>query len=91
MDHSLIVIIPPWIALSAVLGVGHAALFHLLLGAGVHQLPAQIGVGVVASILGGFIGTIIPPAILAVGDTNLIATALAPWAALGFARLLRFC
>jgi len=91
LDHTVIVIIPPWLALSAVIGVAHASIFHLALGHRIHQLPAQVGVGVAASALGGLIGTMIPPAILAIGDTNLIATSLCAWGALGIARLFRFC
>jgi hypothetical protein len=33
----------------------------------------------------------IPPAIFAVGETNLIATTICAWLALGIARLFRFC
>ena len=91
MDHTLIVIIPPWLVLSAAIGVMHASIFQLVLGHRIHQLPAQVGVGVVASVLGGLLGTIIPPAIFAIGDTNLIATSLCAWGALGIARLFRFC
>ena len=91
MDHTLIVIVPPWLALSALLGVGHASIFHLVLGQHIRQLPAQVAVGLAASVLGGLLGTIIPPAVLAIGDTNLIATSLCAWGGLGIARLVRFC
>jgi hypothetical protein len=33
----------------------------------------------------------IPPAVLAIGETNLIATAMSAWLALVIARLFRFC
>ena len=44
-----------------------------------------------ASLIGGLLGTMIPPSILAIGDTNLIATAGCAWAAMIIARLFRFC
>ena len=69
----------------------HGALFHLLFGARVRQLPVAVLIGIVASILGGLLGTMIPPAVLEIGDTNLIATTSAAWLALGIARLFRFC
>lgn len=88
---SLAVVFPPWAVLSALLGVMHGALFHLLFGDRAGRLPTEVLVGLAASLTGGLIGTMIPPAILAIGDTNLIATAISAWMALGVARLLRFC
>ena len=88
---SVAALLPPWAVLSALLGVMHGALFHLLFGSRVERLPTVVLVGLTASVTGGLIGTMIPPAILAIGDTNLIATAISAWIALGVARLLRFC
>jgi hypothetical protein len=69
----------------------HGALFHLLFGNRLGQLPVAVLIGIVASLSGGFLGTMIPPAIMEVGDTNLIATTAVAWLALGIARLFRFC
>ena len=91
MPPQIIGLVPPWALLAALIGVMHGALFHLVAGQQVRQLPLQILVGLCAGILGGFIGTMIPPAILEIGDTNLISTSVAPWALLAIARLFRFC
>jgi hypothetical protein len=88
---SLLAAVPPWAILSALLGVLHASAFHLFFGRHVRQLPIVVVIGLLASLAGGLLGTMIPPAILAIGDTNLIATAGCAWAALVIARLFRFC
>jgi len=84
-------LLPAWGLFSAILGLMHGALFHLLFGDQVRKLPAEVGTGLVASVAGGLLGTMIPPAVLQIGDTNLIATTSAAWLALGIARLFRFC
>ena len=91
MPPQIIGFVPPWALLSALIGVMHGALFHLVAGQRVRQLPLQILIGLFAGVAGGFVGTMIPPAILEIGDTNLISTSVAPWAVLGIARLFRFC
>lgn len=91
MQQTLLAVLPPWAVLSALLGVMHGALFHLLFGDRVQKLPAEVVMALAASVAGGLVGTMIPPAILAVGDTNLIATAISAWGALSVARLFRFC
>ncbi len=88
---SVLALLPPWAILSALLGVMHGALFHLFFGDRVQRLPTEVLVALAASVTGGLVGTMIPPAVLAIGDTNLIATAIAAWMGLGVARLLRFC
>lgn len=90
MEQTVQIAVPPWAALSAVLGAMHGALFHLLFGDRLVTLPTAVFLGLVASLAGGLVGTMIPPALLAIGDTNLIATAIGAWAALGAARILRF-
>ena len=82
---------PPWLVLAAFLGIMHGALFHLVVGNHARQLPTALLLGSVASTVGGLVGTIIPPAVLAIGETNLIATGLAAWLALVVARLFRLC
>lgn len=89
--QGLVIAVPAWGALAALLGVIHGALFHLVFGKGVGQLPVHLVLGLTASLAGGLLGTMIPPAVLAIGDTNLISTALCAWGALAIARLLRFC
>lgn len=84
-------IVPPWAALASVVGVFHGALFHLLLGTRLDHLPRAVSFGIGGSLSGGLLGTVIPPAILAIGDTNLIATTACAWTLLGLARLFRFC
>jgi hypothetical protein len=69
----------------------HGALFHLLFGWGFRQLGMQLVLGTLGGILGAVVGSMIPPAILAIGDTNLISTTICAWLALGIARLFRFC
>jgi hypothetical protein len=91
VTQTLLMLLPPWLVLAALLGCMHAALFHLLFGNRVGRLPLEILVGLLASMAGGLLGTMIPPAVLAIGDTNLIATATSAWMALGIARLFRFC
>ena len=87
----IIGLIPPWAVLSALIGLVHGSLFHVLFGAQIRQLPLAVIIAIVASVLGGLLGTMIPPAIVELGDTNLIATTIAAWLALGIARLFRFC
>jgi hypothetical protein len=89
--EDVIASVPPWAALATFLGVMHGALFHLFFGSGFRQLGAQLSLGALASLAGGLVGTIIPPAIFAIGETNLLATALGAWLTLGIARLFRFC
>ncbi|MBI4212699.1 MAG: hypothetical protein HY534_00120 [Chloroflexi bacterium] len=86
-----ILIIPPWTVLSALIGVVHGSLFHIFFGKGLRQLASGLGFAVAGAVLGGLLGIWIPPAILAIGDTNLIATTLAAWAALAVGRVFRFC
>ena len=45
----------------------------------------------IGGIFGAVVGSMIPPAVLAIGDTNLIATTICAWLVLGIARLFRFC
>ncbi len=91
MQPTLIVYIPPWVVLAALIGLLHGALFHLLFGQRLSHLPRQITLGLVAGLFGGLVGIMIPPAMLAIGDTNLIATTASAWTALGIARVFRFC
>jgi hypothetical protein len=91
VQPTLIVYIPPWVVLAALVGLLHGALFHLLLGQRLGHLPRQLAIGLVAGLLGGLVGIMIPPAVLAIGDTNVIATTATAWAALGIARVFRFC
>jgi hypothetical protein len=73
------------------LGVVHAALFQLLLSPTARTFPIALGIAVVGSLLGAAVGTVIPPAILAIGDANLIAATIGAWTGLSTARLFRFC
>ncbi|MBM2809626.1 MAG: hypothetical protein HW416_385 [Chloroflexi bacterium] len=91
MMQALLALVPPWVMLAALVGCMHGALFHLLFGNRVGRLPIEILIGLVASVAGGLLGTMIPPAVLAIGDTNLISSAALAWLALGIARLFRFC
>ncbi len=91
MPPPIIGLVPPWALLSALIGLMHGALFHVLFGNKVRHLPVEVLIGLIASVLGGFVGTMIPPAVLEIGDTNLIATTIGAWLALGIARLFRFC
>ena len=88
---SVLALFPPTAVLAAFVGLMHGALFHLLLGRGFRQLGIQLVLGTLGGILGAAVGSMIPPAILAIGDTNLIATTICAWLALGIARLFRFC
>jgi hypothetical protein len=89
--QDVIASVPPWAVLATFLGIMYGALFHLFFGSGFRQLGAQLVIGAVGALVGGLVGTMIPPAILAVGETNLLATAVGAWLALGIARLFRFC
>ncbi|HZT07929.1 MAG TPA: hypothetical protein VFC51_12935 [Chloroflexota bacterium] len=91
MEQIVVSMVPPWALLAALIGVLHGALFHLIFGVRLRQLPFAILIGVLAGTIGAVIGTMIPPAILEIGDTNLIATTTGAWVALGIARLFRFC
>jgi hypothetical protein len=79
------------VVLAALVGVMHGALFHLLFGQRLRHLAVAVAVGLIGGAVGGLVGTMIPPAVLMVGETNLIATTLAAWTGLGIARLFRFC
>lgn len=87
----MISLVPPWALLAGLLGVMHGSLFHILFGERLRQLPGALALGLGGGFGGAWVGTTIPPAVLAVGDTNLIATTVAAWVALGLARLFRFC
>ena len=89
--QQVLVFLPPWVVLAALLGIMHGALFQLLFGQRMRQLATALLFGLAGSILGGLVGTMIPPAIFMIGETNLIATTLAAWAGIGIAHLLRFC
>jgi hypothetical protein len=91
VQPTLIFYVPPWVVLAALAGLLHGALFHLLFGERLGQLPRQIAIGLLAGLAGGLIGIIIPPAVLAIGETNFIATTGCAWLALGIARIVRFC
>jgi hypothetical protein len=91
VQPTFVVYVPPWVVLAALIGLLHGALFHLLLGQRLGQLPRHITLGLAAGLLGGMVGIMIPPAVLAIGDTNLIATSAFAWIALGIARVFRFC
>jgi hypothetical protein len=91
VQPTFVVYVPPWVVLAALIGLLHGALFHLLLGQRLGQLPRQITLGLGAGLLGGLVGIMIPPAVLALGDTNLIATTASAWVVLGIARIFRFC
>lgn len=81
----------PWALLAALVGVFHGGLFHVLLGSELRAIPRALGLAIGGSLAGGLLGTVIPPAVLAIGDTNLIATSLCAWGALGIGRLFRIC
>jgi hypothetical protein len=91
VQPTFIVYVPPWVVLAALVGLAHGALFHLVFGRRLAVLPRAVLIGLLAGLLGGLIGTMIPPAIVAIGDTNLIATSAAAWAVLAIARVFRFC
>jgi hypothetical protein len=88
---SVVAAFPPTVVLAAFVGLMHGALFHLLFGRGFRQLGMQLLLGTLGGILGAVAGSMIPPTILAIGDTNLIATTVCAWLVLGIARLFRFC
>jgi hypothetical protein len=91
VTQPLLTLVPPWVILAALLGCAHGALFHLVFGGRLGRLPAELLIALLASLAGALLGTMIPPAVLSIGDTNLIATAGFAWIALGIARLFRFC
>jgi hypothetical protein len=91
VQPTFVVYVPPWVVLAALIGLLHGALFHLLFGQRPGQLPKQVVLGLVGGLIGGLVGIIIPPAVLAIGDTNLMATTAIAWIALGIARVFRFC
>jgi hypothetical protein len=84
-------LLAPWAVLSALIGVLHGGLFHFLLGSEVKMIPRAIALAVAGSLVGGALGTTIPPAIISIGDTNLIATSLSAWGFLALGRLFRVC
>ena len=88
---SVIAALPPTAVLAAFVGLMHGALFHLLFGRGFRQLGIQLLLGALGGIAGAIVGSMIPPTVLAIGDTNLVATTICAWLALGIARLFRFC
>jgi hypothetical protein len=91
VQPTFVVYFPPWVALAALIGMLHGALFHLILGQRLGQLPRHVLLGVGAGLLGGLVGIMIPPAVVAIGDTNIIATTAFAWFVLGIARIFRFC
>jgi hypothetical protein len=88
---SVVAAFPPTAVLAAFVGLMYGALFHLLFGRGFRQLGMQLLLGTLGGIIGAVVGSMIPPAVLAIGDTNLIATTICAWLALGIARIFRFC
>lgn len=83
--------IPPWALVAGLFGIIHGSLFHILFGAALRQLPPALGIALAGSLTAGLLGTAIPPATLAIGEANLIATAIGAWLALGIGRLFRLC
>ncbi|HEY3115732.1 MAG TPA: hypothetical protein VGK54_03240 [Chloroflexota bacterium] len=77
--------------MAAIVGVIHGSLFHLIFGHELSELSAGLGLGVVGGIVGGALGSAIPPAVLAIGEANLISTTILAWSALALGRLLRIC
>ena len=88
---SVVAALPPTVVLAAFVGLMHGALFHLLFGSGFRQLGMQLPLGTIGGIIGAVVGSMIPSSVVAIGDTNLLATSIGAWSALGIARLFRFC
>ena len=88
---ALLAVAAPWVILAALFGIFYGAMFHVLFGKTIVDLPRAVGFGLGGSLGGGFVGVMIPPAILAIGDTNLISVALGAAGALAIGRLFRFC
>ena len=81
----------PWALVSGLIGLFHGALFHLLFGSRLKAIPWALALALGGGLAGGLLGTVIPPAVWAIGDTNLIATTACAWAALAVGRLFRIC
>ena len=80
--------VPPWLALTLLLGVISGALFHLLFSGELGRLPVYLGVSVVAALLGGVVGAQLSVAPWTIGEAHVLAICGAAWSALAVTRLL---
>lgn len=80
--------LPPWAILGVLVGVTSAGLFHLLLSNKLRHLPAYVGVGAVAALLGGALGAQVGPTPWNLGEAHMLAICGATWSALALTRLL---
>lgn len=80
--------VPPWLALSFLLGVGSGSLFHLLFSAELGRLPVYLLVSSAAALIGGAVGAQLGPSPWTIGEAHLLAIFGAAWSALAITRLL---
>jgi hypothetical protein len=80
--------VPPWLAVTVLLGVISGALFHLLLSGELARLPVYVAVGVGAALLGGVVGAQLGVSPWTIGEAHLLAICGAAWSALAVTRLL---
>jgi hypothetical protein len=78
----------PWTVMAAVLGMASGAVFFLLFGKSLRQLPAYVAAG-------ALVAAVAQPASAAsgywwgVGEVSVPLTVVAAWVALGVARVVR--
>lgn len=81
-------VLPPWLALTALVGVISASAFHLLFSADLGRLPVYLLVALVAALVGGAVGAQLGPSPWTIGEAHVLAICGAAWSALAITRLL---
>lgn len=82
---------PPWLVISALVGIVSAAAFFVVAGRGLRSLPTYLLLGLAVAPLCQAFGAGLPvyPSVLAVGEVHLGVVAFGTWGFLAIARALR--
>jgi hypothetical protein len=85
---AVLAIVPPWLAMAALVGVINAAACFLLLGRRAAHLAWYAAIGALAAGVGQVFGAAVAaPEPVRIGELNLAAASVAVWAVLVPARL----
>jgi hypothetical protein len=82
---------PPWLVISALVGLTSAAAFFVVAGPGLRSLLTYLVLGLAIAPVCQFVGSGLPPLVepFTIGEVDLVLVAAGTWALLSVARLLR--
>jgi hypothetical protein len=82
---------PPWLVISALVGLTSAAAFFVVAGSGLRSLPTYLVLGLAIAPVCQFVAWGVPPLAepFTIGEVDLVIVAAGTWALLSVARLLR--